>query len=1052
MFTTFTVQPLLRGVHLDDASAAAESSFSPGSRSLLDRPASGALAGATSPGSKSTSIFNRNTKPVVEALDNFENHLYLGTSDGYILHYVIEEQISSESELPRSRLVQRKSLGFGKKVVERIMVIPKLRIAIVHCDSTLSFYSLPEFAPFTHALPPIKGVTAFCDDGSQKGRVAEDGSVRLCVAKRRIILFYNLWHDAISEPKELTLPNGALIVSRWKNFVCFADANDFNLIDCRVGRMIPVLPVVQSASSGANAQVLRPTCIAIAENEFLLASATSSGQTAIGIFCTGAGDPVRGTLQWSSYPRALGVEFPYVAALLRNNVVEIHNILDQKLIQTIRFDPSAELRTLVQGPGLAVWMSMLANVLTMQSTNMSPQMDAQQHAEAERRQQEANRISTVLARVLVAGKESVSALVTTPLVLHADVLLQKGHVEEALLLSEKTLTTLSAENLHRERLQYELDYIYQKSGLIYLGETLFDDAFALLKRGNIWPQALISLFPDVLQQSELMRHVKLYRGIQEQLRHLRSLPDIINRTLSKSGGEQDAEFGKVLLANAKDVFIKYLQRCRKEYTNRKGPPGPEVVATDTALLGFWVDNNDDANLHQLLESNNACAEDICERKLWDSNKHYALSLWHKAHRNYSSTLSIWKRLLLGEITDSAFQNGLQSMASLLLSLQDPALVEDYGWWLIQQDESIGLKIFMPGDAKRAAMFDVDRILARCKSSISRTGLLSYLEYVVIQRKSESPDHHKMLCLLYIENISRYIEDPNSVANHQEMIAEFTKLQEARLLQPGAASASNPLAAGSNGTFMAFLQSHAKADAMFSCRVKLCVFLQSSMLYDAAEVLSEVEAIPALLFEKAILLARISKHKDCIEVLVKGLKDYQGAELLCLNGGTMKISKKSSKAVVNDGSPPKESAAESSMRKKLFMILLQEYLIMPQDQGGMVLTLHLLNSQSSYLDISEVIHLLPTFWSVELLQQYLLRSLRRSYHDFKEIQVVKGLSLGENLRISEELFQLYESSGPVVITADIVCDVCGIAVADAVFMKTADSKIIHLHCGSPSDTR
>lgn len=68
---------------------------------------------------------------------------------------------------------------------------------------------------------------------------------------------------------------------------------------------------------------------------------------------------------------------------------------------------------------------------------------------------------------------------------------------------------------------------------------------------------------------------------------------------------------------------------------------------------------------------------------------------------------------------------------------------------------------------------------------------------------------------------------------------------------------------------------------------------------------------------------------------------------------MKISKKSSKAVVNDGSHPKESASESSTRKKLFMILLQEYLLLPQDQGGMVLTLHLLNSQSSYLEISEV---------------------------------------------------------------------------------------------------
>lgn len=29
--------------------------------------------------------------------------------------------------------------------------------------------------------------------------------------------------------------------------------------------------------------------------------------------------------------------------------------------------------------------------------------------------------------------------------------------------------------------------------------------------------------------------------------------------------------------NAKDVFIKYLQRCRNEYTSRKGHPGLEAV-------------------------------------------------------------------------------------------------------------------------------------------------------------------------------------------------------------------------------------------------------------------------------------------------------------------------------------------------------------------------------------------------------------------------------------------------------------------------------------------
>lgn len=129
--------------------------------------------------------------------------------------------------------MRRRALGFGKKVVERIMVISALRIAILLCgtcplissisgsllstaaerptnmhsdcsvaDSQLTFYSLPDFQPLPPQMfPPIKGVTAFCEDSAQSGHVSEDGSVRLCVIKRRLIQFYNVWPDAISDPK-----------------------------------------------------------------------------------------------------------------------------------------------------------------------------------------------------------------------------------------------------------------------------------------------------------------------------------------------------------------------------------------------------------------------------------------------------------------------------------------------------------------------------------------------------------------------------------------------------------------------------------------------------------------------------------------------------------------------------------------------------------------------------------------------------------------------------------------------------------------------------------
>jgi len=43
---------------------------------------------------------------------------------------------------------------------------------------------------------------------------------------------------------------------------------------------------------------------------------------------------------------------------------------------------------------------------------------------------------------------------------------------------------------------------------------------------------------------------------------------------------------------------------------------------------------------------------------------------------------------------------------------------------------------MPGDSKRAALFDPDRVLESFKIKVSQEGIMAYLEYLVTQRKSE----------------------------------------------------------------------------------------------------------------------------------------------------------------------------------------------------------------------------------------------------------------------------------------------------------------------------
>ncbi|KAG0099845.1 transforming growth factor, beta receptor associated protein 1 [Podila epicladia] len=541
------------------------------------------------------------------------------------------------------------------------------------------------------------------------------------------------------------------------------------------------------------------------------------------------------------------------------------------------------------------------------------------------------------------------------------------------------MATLSSDNLHSERLQQELDYIYQKSGFIYLGETLFDDAFALLQRGKIDPRAVIALFPDVLQKPNILGDITVFVGVLELLKQLQSLPDIIARTMLKSGNDQGDEYKQMFLHNAKEVFQQYLVTFRKHHANLKGPPSPALVAVDTALLGLFAESSDRKQLYTLLESSNSCAKELSEQKLRESDRFYGLSLLYKSTKDYHKTLSIWKRLLTGEIVDDDFSIGLQGMATLLLSIHDAALVTEYGRWIVEQDEEIGLKIFMPGDSKKAAMFDSATLLAGFKKTLSPNGIMAYLEYLVFQRKSDR---------------------------------------------------------------------NASSDEIAKYRTKLVQLLQSSFKYDAAVILPKVVAIPQLQTEKAILLSCTGKQKAAIEVLVKDVRDYLGAEIFCLNAGTFQEAKKTTK--VTSETPVDAPTLET--RKSLFMMLLQEYLHIPQEHGGTVLSLRLLNSQSAYLELSEVIDLLPPYWTVELLQNYLLRSLRRSHHVFKEIQIMKGLSLGENLRISAELFRLYEEQGPVVVTPQDVCSVCGASIADSVFMRTVDQKTIHLHCGSPAQAQ
>ena len=72
------------------------------------------------------------------------------------------------------------------------------------------------------------------------------------------------------------------------------------MIDLVQASMVPLLPISQAADTTV---AVKPLITVITENEFLLLSWT--GASTIGVFITGDGDPVRGTLGWPSHPEAI---------------------------------------------------------------------------------------------------------------------------------------------------------------------------------------------------------------------------------------------------------------------------------------------------------------------------------------------------------------------------------------------------------------------------------------------------------------------------------------------------------------------------------------------------------------------------------------------------------------------------------------------------------------------------------------------------------------------------------------------------------------------------
>ncbi|CEG63955.1 hypothetical protein RMATCC62417_01017 [Rhizopus microsporus] len=1018
---------------------------------------------ATSPPNEATSPILRltsNTSAAVriDSVGAWDNDLYCGTSEGTVLHYSLQDNNTSTEKTLTTRLERTINLGYGKKSVERILLIPQVSKAIVLCDSTLLFFSLPFFDPISASfIPPIKGVTCFSHDIAEEGRIGEDGTVELIVVKRRALQIYKVG-ESMYLKRELPLTEGAITLTRYGRILCLADHQNYKLINLQQSSVTMLIPTPQVPATTSTlllgSQLIpKPLMAVVRKDEFLVVSGGSgAGNQTIGIFVNPNGDAIRGTLQWPSYPKSLCVEFPYVAALLSNHTIEIHNILDQNLLQRIPLDPVMEPRGMAFGHGIKVWMDALATSLKRSPWKQEP-TDSELQVQLQR---EIIKYSTITARILLYGKDSVLAQVTTPLTIQVDGLLERNLVEEAMQLAEQAKNTMSEDDqgtVYAERLKSELNYTFQKSGLLLLKETLFDDAFTLLSKGDIDPRVVIQLFDDLMLDSWLHSPppILLFESVQRLIEDLGDLKKIVNGSLGEfkeDGSSGVSDMRCVLLENAREALNKYLLTEREKRKHKLGQNDIECEVIDSCLLKIYMSQGDNDSIYQLLQHPNDCNIDECSKILYESKKYYALSVMYESKHMYEKALELWTRMHEGDLRDDDFKNGLNRVKELLLKdletadLPLPAIMH-YAWWLTKQSPRDGVEIFTR--SPRARDMDPDEILERLEHYDNQV-VRSYLEYLVNSLKSENPDYCTRLACSYIKDIRDEVKQNDGLGLLKELVDDFK-----RDINPYPADKDDDL---SYSTFLGYLSTQKSRLRLVQLRLVLIRFLQRSNIYSPEVVMNALSEAGPLDIEKAIIFGKMNKHQESLDILINELYDFVGAETYCVTNGHSAGIIPSTTVPVRSSSlsekplPSVEYVSSDQMteRSELFMMLFNTYLSIKDSNLMIARTMHLLNTQGLYLNIIEVLKSIPDDWSIDSLQEFLTSSLRQSTDKCNESQVILGLTRGENLMVNSDLIRLYEEIGPIVIDYQSTCLKCHKLIGDSIFIKENENdQVLHLHC-------
>ncbi|KAI9710059.1 MAG: hypothetical protein M1812_007523 [Candelaria pacifica] len=835
---------------------------------------------------------------------------------------------------------------------------------------------------------------------------------------------------------------------------------------------LPQVPTQEPSSTRTQLQkpaiFLRPHILSPSPGEFLLTTGTASSEPGVGMFVNLDGDVVRGTVEFAKYPDSLAVdgrgvgidispnnaddeEGGYVLAVIERNVgkgrewglecqrwdVDPGEPNEKEWLQVTAAEDDRESNhesesSLHSSLGIRTTLSYgeipLAEVcaklqqrrIRLTQSSASAREFPLEQWEIERSNEEeefARRFGRLRSRVAVWSGSKVWWAVRSPLAIRLDAQLElarmatSGTNSNATLDRRKVVSVVNDVRGKEPRTETEflsLNYIRQKAGLLLFMELIgsIDQGVTMensdksatedaMMEGGVDPRIILALIPFLRQEIvEGSSGIWIFGGVKEVAEKL-----IMQQMATPDSGATTVTPEAGIL----DLIRRYLLAWRRKKGFGSIADEGEVFRTvDAALLrvllrldlqspkGPATPSSIRAELNGFIDHGVACFDRAVEL-LEAARRLYILSRLYQSRKLARDVLATWRRILEGEIDEGGeFDDGENKVREYLIKSRDPVLVEEFGTWLARRNPKIGVRVFADDNSRiKLNPSQVVKLLQKGAPDAVK----EYLEHLVFGKNNTQ--YVNELIFFYLDSVLAILKDSETARSTLAQTYESY-----RALRPP------------KPTYRQFITDNVIDEEWWQNRLRLLQLLGgnrgAASDYNVEAILQRIEPYEQELVPEMIILhGRQARHPQAIRLLTHGLGDFDTAINYCLMGGSSIFHPMSSGHMRPNTVPTRQEQAT------LFSYLLAEFMRIEDLTDRIERSSELLERFGGWLDVAQVLSLIPDSWSVELVSGFLISALRRLVREKNMSMVAKALSGAENLRISADFIARCEEVGPTV---------------------------------------